>query len=736
MTRIAAVQPHHDLLSRLEATSHSRLTRTQLEIDALGEQIAHEASDLGNLACMTGSGLVFRGVGLGLQSLGLARTVAKGAALFSEAVAFRASSNAVTRLRGQSPSEDVFDSRGLVSTLLTFGSLKGVGALAEGQNAVLTNALQASTMVATQNIAYGLGWATEPQGNLTSQFAHALSTNAALSAGQSLLHFATGGSIARAERSLELAEQARNYRPLSLVRETSPLRSPLGVFAAESAQAPGREVPADWPPSIDARWSEVREGTNLWSAEPVSTNRDFVRSINQGVLKLLGEKNVRIQFGYGSGFDKFDPAESVMSREPDNKFDLVVVVNSFEDALSHLGNHWGFEGARTREMIENANKGGVYCPNPDMLVDGFGLLGFKLTIVSAERFYAERNGKPALNFAQFRLKDTIIADSNNPSNRLLWIADSTETPRVQTQIDHVVDHMLDISFRLRGSFAPHLFKPFRFLSRSISVARLVEWMYELSYNIEGYRIFDWGKSKKLFAKRRGEIAPFMLENVRRFIERNAATVQAVYQGKEITSDQITVQNLYDIQLRDRSLAASRARWKDASTYTSLLIDINRQSWLGSKAAMNSLRNSRSYEHIDNSIYGGRKMRKWVHENGAIARVLGRPLLALVRAIKPDKVDSVNYPVLFTDLASQINGLFRDKMINPDEWRVLNAAWMANPAMTHMRDIEILTAFERNISTTDIPVYLKLLTRIARTPYREPAVVEWAEGRLAELENAP
>lgn len=739
--------------------SGTPLSSAQIQIDSALTHFSDEATDIGNLLAMSAGGLAFRGMRTGLVSAGVFRTAANLGALGTEAVVFRTASQVSARLRGQQITEGIFDAKGLATTMVSFGTLKGVGVLASGQNALLAHTAQASAMVAANQVTYGMGLTHRPEGSLVDQLVHAEVSNMAMIAGNSVLGMAIGNRLSMVERSLEVQTQAAQFQrrgtPLSFTpelatqaagRASSPRLENIlmmsgkdatgGARGTASNERAERSIPADWPQSVPASWREMRNATDLWSPEKVTNNRGFVKAITKGVLTLLGEHNVLMQFGYGSGFDKFDPEASVKQRDPDNKFDLVVVVDSFASSLTHLGQHWGFEAQKTAELVALAEKGGVFCPNPDMLVEGFGLLGFKLTIVSRERFYANVDGRPALNFAQFRLKDTIIADENNPSNRLLWIRDPGQISAVQTHINNIRDHMLDIAFHLRGSFAPHYFKRSRYTASSITMGQLTEWMYELSYNIEGYRVFDWGKSKTLFEKRANELAPFMLEAARRFAARHAGQIRFTYKGTEVSPEQITAENLYKVQLADRHAAATQRRYAETRDYTALLLNMNSAAWIGSKTAMGSLRYAQSYEHIDNATYGGRKMRKPANEKGAALRLLLRPLVWIISKIT-SKVDSVNYPVLFTEIAIQTNALYRKGKLNDQEWDVLNRAWMANPEMTRMRNIEILEAFERNLAQDALSrqAYIKFLDSIANTPYREPAVVRWARQRKNQISRA-
>ena len=208
MARISDSASYSNLLNRHTLyNSAPSLSSAQVQLDGISNNLTHEASDVGNLLAMTTGAFAFRYARLGLQSFGMARSVAGVAALGGEVTVFRGASNFTSRLRGQSPQENVFDAKGWVTTFINFASLKGAGALAQNSNVVFAHALQSSAMVGSHHLAYGLNFTTTPEGNLASQFAHAEATNIALGAGQSLFNFATGGRVSRAERSLDLMDQ-------------------------------------------------------------------------------------------------------------------------------------------------------------------------------------------------------------------------------------------------------------------------------------------------------------------------------------------------------------------------------------------------------------------------------------------------------------------------------------------------------------------------------------------------
>ena len=518
--------------------------------------------------------------------------------------------------------------------------------------------------------------------------------------------------------------------------------------SAGDTRLANRKIPADWPQEFSARWAAVQDGTNLYtpeSAPRVINNRALVNAIlNHGVFGMMGKQNVHAVIGYGSGFDGFKPDASVRSREIDNKIDLVVVVNSFEGALGHLSDLWGFDSAQREGLLAVARSGGVYCPNPDMLVKGAGLAGFKITVVDRAHFYSSVNGKPDLHFAQFRVKDAIFAEPTDPRNRLLYIDEGTIASQLEASgarvledhIGRVQDRMMDFAYNLRASFLAALRRPIRFFRPSFSGADLGRWFYQFSYDIEAYRFWEWSKGTKLFNKRSKEAAPILLGAVQRFAERYRDELKITNHGVEIFPQDISLVNLYDVRFSDRSFSSYVAARVRSLQTVPVLFRMIRRAWAGSSAAMQSLRFSRSYEYIDNATYGGRKGRGWVYKGDKINYPLW--LLAhFIRLIAPSKVDSIRHPVIFTRIGIQINELYRAARINDEEWDILNQAWMADPAMTRLRNVPILETFDRNMPNDTLAqqAYAKFLDSILETPHMDRAVIDWVRARRARMNPA-
>lgn len=221
-----------NLLSRYSGRQHSSLTEAQLQMDALGEQFSHEASDFGNLIAMSVGGLAFKATRSAFVSAGIFRPIASMSALAFEATAYRASSNAFSRLQGHGVHETIFDSRGWLTTYFNFGALKFAGNLVEGRNVFLRHGIQSTAMVATQQALHYTGFGNAPEGSLLQQFVSAETSNLAMEAGGSLVGFATGHRFQILERALDLRAEAARYQAQ---REITPFTEAPALMAAETS---------------------------------------------------------------------------------------------------------------------------------------------------------------------------------------------------------------------------------------------------------------------------------------------------------------------------------------------------------------------------------------------------------------------------------------------------------------------------------------------------------------------
>ena len=98
--------------------------------------------------------------------------------------------------------------QGLLSSLITFGTLRGAGHLARAENLVVRHLLQDSGMVLGHQAAGMLGVTPRPVGSLAEQFLHAEATNLQMGAAMTLGHSFMGGNVQALERGLDLSLHA------------------------------------------------------------------------------------------------------------------------------------------------------------------------------------------------------------------------------------------------------------------------------------------------------------------------------------------------------------------------------------------------------------------------------------------------------------------------------------------------------------------------------------------------
>ncbi|MFO1519492.1 MAG: PAS domain S-box protein [bacterium] len=226
----------------------SHLSQTQQAVDEMVGRFAEQASDWRSLAAMTAGSLFYRLGRVGTLSLTSRplHLLSYGVGLTAEVIAFEGTHRLLTSLTESSIPANLWRwngrggwREGLASSFVTFGMLKGAGALAEGQNLFLRHLFSDLSMVGGHQIAGSLGFAPTPEGSFAEQMLHAEATNWQLGAGASLLHQSMPG-IALLERSLELSLRAHERGSFGSTGE-GPSSS---LLAWQTSSEGGRNRPA------------------------------------------------------------------------------------------------------------------------------------------------------------------------------------------------------------------------------------------------------------------------------------------------------------------------------------------------------------------------------------------------------------------------------------------------------------------------------------------------------------
>lgn len=265
--------------------SSQNFSVSQIQLDAGLVNLSEEIQNPLNLAAMMSGALAYRGSHLFLSRLvspliaesgaltqALSQAFIKGASLFSEVGVFRTLSH---------QSFDIYQGQEFFTDAITFGTLKAFGNLVQSQNILLAHFCQSSGMVAAQNMAYGLGLALQPQGNLFQQLIQAEVTNLKLGLAMSLVHralpliskleksFELQNDIMRASRKIFL-QSARNISALTALHSATPrvvldakgLEARLRDFTLERLSVDWRKGPPyELPPEVDtARTLQMAQG--------------------------------------------------------------------------------------------------------------------------------------------------------------------------------------------------------------------------------------------------------------------------------------------------------------------------------------------------------------------------------------------------------------------------------------------------------------------------------------------
>jgi hypothetical protein len=211
------------LLSRSIAPAFSSTeggTSLQSQVDGLVGDFIQQATDWRSLTSMIAGGMAYRLGRIGTMTVGvqnfepLRRIASVGIGLGAEVTAFEMTNRALTIVgaNGYSPLPPNLwrwegqggIRQGFLSSLVTFGSLKGAGRLAQGENVVVQHLLQDTGMVLGHQVSGVFGITQRPTGSLAEQFLHAEVTNLQLSAGMALAHSVAPGAQGL-ERGLDLS---------------------------------------------------------------------------------------------------------------------------------------------------------------------------------------------------------------------------------------------------------------------------------------------------------------------------------------------------------------------------------------------------------------------------------------------------------------------------------------------------------------------------------------------------
>jgi PAS domain S-box-containing protein len=227
-----ALSTDASLLARQNFVFSNSLTSLQSQVDSLVGGFTAQATDWRSLAAMMAGGVTYRlgrvgALSVSANSASLLRGLAKpglamaagtgrlasvGIGLGAEVTAFEMTNRSLSSLTGGMHSNTNLwrweghggIRQGLLSSLVTFGTLKGAGSISQGENLVVQHLLQDLGMVMGHNVFAVLDPTLKPTGTLAEQFLHAEAVNLQMGAGMALAH-GLAPRIQGLERGLDLA---------------------------------------------------------------------------------------------------------------------------------------------------------------------------------------------------------------------------------------------------------------------------------------------------------------------------------------------------------------------------------------------------------------------------------------------------------------------------------------------------------------------------------------------------
>jgi NAD(P)-dependent dehydrogenase (short-subunit alcohol dehydrogenase family)/acyl dehydratase len=276
------------LLSRPLFSRNQFQSPLQAQVDSLVGGFAQQATDWRSLAAMMAGGMTYRLGRMGAMATGTGRLASLGIGLGAEVTAFEMTNRSLSSLTGDSRSSHNlwrWDGQGgirqgLLSSLVTFGTLKGAGRLAQGENVVVQHLVQDTGMVMGHQVSASFGITDRPQGTLVEQFLHAEVTNLQMGAGMSLAHsFAPG--IQGLEQGLDLSLRGTDIgAPLQIGPQHALAAAGAGTVRSLNLQTHSRDPGGMTVLQMSSNGSDGNGGGR--DSEPVSPQAASVPPLEDG----------------------------------------------------------------------------------------------------------------------------------------------------------------------------------------------------------------------------------------------------------------------------------------------------------------------------------------------------------------------------------------------------------------------------------------------------------------------
>src|SRR4030095_12632445 len=279
------------LLDRVSFSNAPSLSSLQNQVDQAVGAFAHQASDWKSLASMIAGAGAYRFGRMGVLGMGNApalKALSFGAGLGAEGATFELAHRSL-----QSGNSNLWRwggsvglRQGLFQSFITFGTLKGAGRLAQGQNFLAQHLLQDSAMVLGHQTSAALGFAPRPEGGLAEQFLHAEATNLSMGAGLSLAHAVAPG-VSSLERGLDLS---LNFPVETVSRFPNGKGAGLAYATAGSGPGPISSEETSFRPTILAMSKMDDSGSSI-PKEEKTIRLNPSEGLGAGLFVFYTEKN-------------------------------------------------------------------------------------------------------------------------------------------------------------------------------------------------------------------------------------------------------------------------------------------------------------------------------------------------------------------------------------------------------------------------------------------------------------
>jgi DNA-directed RNA polymerase specialized sigma subunit len=380
-------------------------TLLQSQVDGLVEGFADQATDWQSLAAMMAGGMGYRLGRIGAVAAGTGRIASLGIGLGAEVVSFEMAHRSLTSLTSETHSNPNLwrwngqggIRQGLLNSLITFGTLKGAGRLAQGENVVVRHLFQDTAMVLGHQASAALSITQRPTGSLAEQFFHAEATNLQLGAGMALAHAVAPG-LQGIESGLDLSIRSNDGGP-NLVfaqyhgqSQGSPLQGRLALVMGDEA---GRFGETSFDPAEPVRMAAIKGPIETAMGGPKNRNKDSVSEPNQEPQSAL--RSLRQAISRNPILPEEEKRE-LIRRIQENLRDIrkETVMLALEEGKEARPEHIRSLLTESPEMIDQFVTASVFFSKEFVSEDSDGLLREKLSFRLREYFAEAVLGRQAV----------------------------------------------------------------------------------------------------------------------------------------------------------------------------------------------------------------------------------------------------------------------------------------------------------------------------------------------------